>query len=102
MRTLIWRTVAFLALVAFLTSLGVAQGSWVSQAQAPVSGGYGEALVGDGCFIYLARCYEVGSCDKKGSGNPRPQFFRYEDRLNRTQYPNKGGNEKCVLSFYLD
>jgi len=42
---------------------------WIEKADTPKAGGYGEALVGTGNNIYIARCYNV---------NDNPSFWRYD------------------------
>lgn len=69
MRKSILRAVAVLALVTLLALLVVAQGNWVRKADAPVSGGYGEAVVGTGFYIYVAKCLNASEA---------PEFWRYD------------------------
>ena len=36
-------------------------GEWIEKANTPAAGGYGEAMVGTGKKIYIARCYNINS-----------------------------------------
>ena len=47
--------------------------NWVEKAATPKQGGYGEAVVGTGDAIYVARCMDVSS---------EPEFWRYDPSTN--------------------
>ena len=65
------RHLQILILVALLLSLpcAVVQAGWVERSDAPRTGGYGEAVVGTGDNIYVARCLYATST---------PSFSRYD------------------------
>jgi hypothetical protein len=46
---------------------------WIEKADTPAAGGYGEAVVGTGKNIYIARCYNV---------NGNPAFWCYDPEDN--------------------
>jgi hypothetical protein len=48
-------------------------GEWIKKADTPVAGGYGEAMIGTGKNIYVARCYNI---------NDNPAFWRYDPENN--------------------
>ncbi|MCD6456119.1 MAG: hypothetical protein J7K81_04955, partial [Methanophagales archaeon] len=48
-------------------------GEWIKKAPTPKAGGYGEAMVGTGKEIYIARCYNI---------NDNPAFWRYDPENN--------------------
>ena len=66
------KTVAVLTCLLFLTIAtvtGIAQaGGWIEKADTPEAGGYGEAVVGAGNYIYAVRCLYASST---------PYFWRY-------------------------
>lgn len=45
------------------------EGEWIDKADAPKAGGYGEAVVGTGNYIYIIRCLYASST---------PEFWRYD------------------------
>jgi hypothetical protein len=82
MRRTILRGILALTLVVLLFALAVAQGTWVKRADAPVSGGYGEAIVGTCQYIYLVRELYVTTA---------PEFYRYDCQSNSWQSRSTNG-----------
>ena len=80
------KTVAVLTCLLFLTIAtvtGIAQaGEWIEKADTPEAGGYGEAVVGTGNYIYAAKCLYASST---------PYFWRYDPSINNWDFMNTSG-----------
>jgi len=59
-------------------------GEWIKKADTPAAGGYGEAMIGTGKSIYIARCYNI---------NGNPAFWRYDPEDNSWDPMNTLGLE---------
>ena len=58
---------------------------WVEKADTPNAGGYGEAVVGTGNKVYIARCYNI---------NDNPAFWCYRSENESWDLMNTAGLEK--------
>jgi len=56
LRPKIVSVVTWLFILATLTATGAAQGEWIKKHDTPRQGGHGEAVVGTGDHVYVARC----------------------------------------------
>jgi len=71
-----WQFIVFFLSVALLlvqVEFSSAAPDWIERASTPSVGGFGEALVGTGEFIYAIRCYNV---------NSSVQFWKYNPETN--------------------
>lgn len=82
MRKSIFRAVAILILVVLLSVLVVAQDNWVKKADAPVSGGFGEAVVGTSEHVYVL---------KQLYATRIPEFWRYDCQSDKWQLMSNAG-----------
>ncbi|NQE06682.1 hypothetical protein C5S32_12500 [ANME-1 cluster archaeon GoMg1] len=60
-------------------------GKWIPKNDTPEQGGFGEAVVGTGKEIYIARCYDI---------NDNPAFWRYDSNKNKWDNMTTSGFEK--------